>query len=67
MKDKRGKKEMTEPSAATAENSAAAEQQTEIAKNLRSRTRKPRRYVAPEKGRDWYEKAGDKIAIKQKS
>jgi hypothetical protein len=65
MKFKRGKKEMTEPSVAAAENSVTAEQQAEIAKNLKSRARKPKRYIAPEKGRDWYEKAGGKIAIRQ--
>ena len=65
MKYKRGKKEMTEPSAATAENSVVAEQRAEITKNLKSRARKPKRYIAPEKGRDWYEKAGGKIAIRQ--
>jgi hypothetical protein len=65
MKFKGGKKEMTEPSAGAAEKSRAIEQQAEVAKNLKSRTRKPKRYIASEKGRDWYEKAGGKIAIRQ--
>jgi hypothetical protein len=65
MKYKRGRKEMTGPSAATVESSVAAEQQAEIANSLKSRARKPKRYIAPEKGRDWYEKAGGKIAIRQ--
>ncbi len=65
MKFKVGKKEMTEPSAGAAEKSVATEQRAEVEKNLKSRTRKPKRYIAPEKGRDWYEKAGGKIAIRQ--
>jgi hypothetical protein len=56
---------MTELSAGAAGESVVAKQPPEIAKKSKSRTRKPRRYIAPQKGRDWYEKAGDKIAIKQ--
>jgi hypothetical protein len=65
MKFKDGKKEMTEPLAGAAEDSVAAKKPAEIAKNLKSRPRKPRRYIAPEKGRDWYEKAESKIAINE--
>jgi hypothetical protein len=61
MKFKCGKKELTELSAGAAEGSVPPE----IAKNPGSRARKPRRYIAPEKGRDWYEKAENKVAIKQ--
>jgi hypothetical protein len=56
---------MTELSAGAAEESVVAKQPPEIAKKPKSRTRKPRRYIAPQKGRDWYEKAGDKIAISE--
>lgn len=55
---------MTELSAGAAEESVVAKHPAQIAKKSKSRTRKPRRYIAPQKGRDWYEKAGDKIAIK---
>ena len=65
MKFKCGKKEMTEQSAGAAEGSTLAEKPAEIAKNPGSRARKPRRYIAPEKGRDWYEKAENKVAIRQ--
>jgi hypothetical protein len=56
---------MTEPSAGAAEESVVAKQPPEIANKPKSRPRRPRRYIAPQKGRDWYEKAGDKIAIRQ--
>ena len=37
----------------------------ELTKNTKSRIRKPRRYIAPKKDRDWYDKAEGQIAITQ--
>ena len=65
MKFKCGKKEKPEPSAGAAMGSVLAEKPVEIAKNPGSHARKPRRYIAPQKGRDWYEKAENKVAIRQ--
>ena len=43
----------------------AAKTHAELAKSTKLRDRKPRRYITPKKGRDWYEKAEGQIAINQ--
>jgi hypothetical protein len=45
--------------------SAGEKRPAELAKNTESRIRKPRRYIALKKGRDWYDKAEGQIAITQ--
>jgi hypothetical protein len=45
----------------------AEKRPADLAKNTKSRIRKPRHYIAPKKGRDWYDKAEGQIAITQNS
>jgi hypothetical protein len=45
--------------------SVAKKGPAKLVKNIKSRIRRPRRYVAPKKGRDWYDKAEGQIAITQ--
>jgi len=45
--------------------STAAKTHAELSRSTKSRDRKLRRYVAPKKGRDWYEKAEGQVAITQ--